>query len=133
MNENDPITWQGRDLSSTEARMYYRGVVRMDPIRGSVYLTDLPGSPLLMELLPADEYEIELKVIGGGRTARSALVPAEVLAAGLTAFTTELAVRQWLDEPAQWTGGRTPRELIDEGQIEEVIVAINRIAHGIPQ
>jgi hypothetical protein len=133
MNDNDPITWQGRDLSSPDAKMYYHGVVRADPIHGSVYLTELPGAPLLVDLLPAGEYEIELKVFGGGRNARAVLVPDEVLAAGLTIFTTELAVRQWLDEPARWAGGRTPQQLIAEGQIEEVITAIHRIAHGVPQ
>jgi hypothetical protein len=57
------VEWRGRNLSTPDAIMYYRGRLRIDPIYGSVDLADLDDSPALEEILHSGNYEVEIRVI----------------------------------------------------------------------
>jgi hypothetical protein len=57
------VKWRGRDLSLPGAIMHYHGRLHIDPVRGSVYLSDLEGGPSLDEVLWSDDYEVEIRVI----------------------------------------------------------------------
>jgi hypothetical protein len=43
--------------------MHYQGRLRINPIRGAIYLEDLANCPSLDEVLRSDLYEVELRVI----------------------------------------------------------------------
>jgi hypothetical protein len=62
-DQQKPIVWRERDLSTDATIMYYHGRLHIDPVRGCAYLADLADGPALDEVLSADNYEIELRVI----------------------------------------------------------------------
>jgi hypothetical protein len=62
-DEQAPVTWRGRDLSAGAAILAYHGRMHIDAIRGAADLPDLDGSPLLEEVLPSGDYEIEMRVV----------------------------------------------------------------------
>ena len=57
-------------------------------------------------------------------------LPPDILTAGLKLFTTEEALREWMTKPALWADGRTPAELVANGQTAEVVSALVGIAYG---
>ena len=59
----DGVKWRGKDLSVTSAIMYYSGRLHIDPIRGAVHVPDLEGNPPIEEVLHADDYEVEIRVL----------------------------------------------------------------------
>jgi hypothetical protein len=63
MNDDKPIHWNSADLSIAGACMYYSGRLRIDAIRGTVYLPDLDGEPSLDEVLLAGQYDAEIRII----------------------------------------------------------------------
>lgn len=63
-NAGDVLTApKPQKLGSGDSTMRYRGRMTIDPIRGSVDLVDLPGSPSLDMWLSAGAYEVDLQVI----------------------------------------------------------------------
>ena len=129
---SENVSWRGQDLGRGDAIMFYSGRLRIEPIRGSIDLLDLPGSPSLDQVLWSDEYEVEFKVtknLSYRRHHRE--MPPDVLTAGRDVFATEEALRQWLHTPAgAWAAGRTPQQLIDEGREADVVGALKGLAHG---
>ena len=57
-------------------------------------------------------------------------LPPDILTAGLKVFTTEEALRDWMTKPARWADGRTPNDIVADGQTAEVVSALEGIAHG---
>ena len=79
------------------------------------------------EINAAGFYESSASYTGDQRST----LPPSVLKAGLEVFTTEEALRQWLDTPAgAWAGGRTPQQLIDAAREADVVGALKGLAHG---
>lgn len=57
-------------------------------------------------------------------------IPPDVLTAGLKIFTTEESLRDWMAKPASWADGRSPAELVTNGQAAEVVSALEGLAYG---
>jgi len=57
------VKWCGKDLSAHGGVMRYRGRMHIDPIRGAIHLADLERNPTLDEVLHADDYEVEIRVL----------------------------------------------------------------------
>ena len=57
-------------------------------------------------------------------------LPPDILTAGLKIFTTEEALRDWMTKPASWADGRSPAELVANGQAAEVVNALVGLAYG---
>lgn len=55
----------------------------------------------------------------------------DVLQSGPDAFGDKLAFYRWMDEPNEAYEGMTPRQLMEEGRYDDVMMGLGRIQHGI--
>ena len=56
---------------------------------------------------------------------------ADVMKKGMEVFEHEGDLNEWLSEPNQMFGGDAPRELMNAGQHDQVMMELGRIEHGI--